>query len=430
MPLPLVVPALTTAGRFLGQIGLKRLSTNLLTKAGTMSSSMATTTASRGLFARAKDFFIPKSTLGKVGVGGLTAYSLMPSDSENAQNDDKMSLWGTAFKAAGIGGIANAVMGGSFFKGALTTGTLALGAVWAWNDLQSNPSTIKGLAEKVLPSETYKSIFGDSNNLKENANPNAQDTQDVKSVQEKAEQEQAHKKHSEELNKQLIEKDKEIATLKEQNATLQAEKKDLANSNDNVNMAYAVWGDKIMTNEEKMKVIGEALKQMNETERAEFFKKIKNDCDTAKDNFEATNKDLQAKESHLTNVEKVKGMGQDDREIQQSYKDVENAKESVNKATESTQKAEEQVVQKDSLYSQLLGDYGNINKQSQEKLNEVEENINNNMKGANSDDNAAINSLNNEAAAKSSNEAETNTPPANTNTQGETNKIAKQGGPR
>ena len=49
-----------------------------------------------------------------------------------------------------------------------------------------------------------------------NANPNAQDTQDVKSVQEKAEQEQAHKKHSEELNKQLIEKDKEIATLKEQ----------------------------------------------------------------------------------------------------------------------------------------------------------------------------------------------------------------------
>lgn len=206
MPLPLVVPALTTAGRFLGQIGLKRLSTNLLTKAGTMSSSTATTTASRGIFARAKDFLIPKSTLGKVGVGGLTAYSLMPGDSDSAQNDDKMSLWGTAFKAAGIGGIANAVMGGSFFKGALTTGTLVLGAVWAWNDLQSTPSTIKGLAEKVLPSETYKSIFGDSNNLKENANPNAQDTQDVKSVQEKAEQEQAHKKHSEELNKQLIEK--------------------------------------------------------------------------------------------------------------------------------------------------------------------------------------------------------------------------------
>lgn len=425
MPLPLVVPALTTAGRFLGQIGLKRLSTNLLTKAGTMSSSTATTTASRGIFARAKDFLIPKSTLGKVGVGGLTAYSLMPGDSDSAQNDDKMSLWGTAFKAAGIGGIANAVMGGSFFKGALTTGTLALGAVWAWNDLQSNPSTIKGLAEKVLPSETYKSIFGDSNNLKENANPNAQDTQDVKSVQEKAEQEQAHKKHSEELNKQLIEKDKEIAALKEQNATLQAEKKDLANSNDNVNMAYAVWGDKNMTNEEKMKVIGEALKQMNETERAEFFKKIENDRQTAIENFEATNKDLQAKESHLANVEKVKGMGQDDREIQQSYKDVENAKESVNKATESTQKAEEQVVQKDSLYSQLLGDYGNINKQSQEKLDEVEKNTNNNMTSANSDDNAAINSLNNEAAAKSSNEAETNTPPANTNIQGETNKIAK-----
>lgn len=425
MPLPLVVPALTTAGRFLGQIGLKRLSTNLLTKAGTMSSSTATTTASRGLFARAKDFLIPKSTLGKVGVGGLTAYSLMPGDSENAQNDDKMSLWGTAFKAAGIGGIANAVMGGSFFKGALTTGTLALGAVWAWNDLQSNPSTIKGLAEKVLPSETYKSIFGDSNNLKENANPNAQDTQDVKSVQEKAEQEQAHKKHSEELNKQLIEKDKEITALKEQNATLQAEKKDLANSNDNVNMAYAVWGDKNMTNEEKMKVIGEALKQMNETERAEFFKKIENDRQTAIENFEATNKDLQAKESHLANVEKVKGMGQDDREIQQSYKDVENAKESVDKATESTQKAEEQVVQKDSLYSQLLGDYGNINKQSQEKLDEVEKNTNNNMTSANSDDNAAINSLNNEAAAKSSNKAETNTPPANTNIQGETNKIAK-----
>lgn len=425
MPLPLVVPALTTAGRFLGQIGLKRLSTNLLTKAGTMSSSTATTTASRGLFARAKDFLIPKSTLGKVGVGGLTAYSLMPGDSDSAQNDDKMSLWGTAFKAAGIGGIANAVMGGSFFKGALTTGTLALGAVWAWNDLQSNPSTIKGLAEKVLPSETYKSIFGDSNNLKENANPNAQDTQDVKSVQEKAEQEQAHKKHSEELNKQLIEKDKEIAALKEQNATLQAEKKDLANSNDNVNMAYAVWGDKNMTNEEKMKVIGEALKQMNETERAEFFKKIENDRQTAIENFEATNKDLQAKESHLANVEKVKGMGQDDREIQQSCKDVENAKESVNKATESTQKAEEQVVQKDSLYSQLLGDYGNINKQSQEKLDEVEKNTNNNMTSANSDDNAAINSLNNEAAAKSSNKAETNTPPANTNTQGETNKIAR-----
>lgn len=425
MPLPLVVPALTTAGRFLGQIGLKRLSTNLLTKAGTMSSSTATTTASRGLFARAKDFLIPKSTLGKVGVGGLTAYSLMPGDSDSAQNDDKMSLWGTAFKAAGIGGIANAVMGGSFFKGALTTGTLALGAVWAWNDLQSNPSTIKGLAEKVLPSETYKSIFGDSNNLKENANPNAQDTQDVKSVQEKAEQEQAHKKHSEELNKQLIEKDKEIAALKEQNATLQAEKKDLANSNDNVNMAYAVWGDKNMTNEEKMKVIGEALKQMNETERAEFFKKIENDRQTAIENFEATNKDLQAKESHLANVEKVKGMGQDDREIQQSYKDVENAKESVDKATESIQKAEEQVVQKDSLYSQLLGDYGNINKQSQEKLDEVEKNTNNNMTSANSDDNAAINSLNNEAAAKSSNKAETNTPPANTNIQGETNKIAK-----
>ena len=425
MPLPLVVPALTTAGRFLGQIGLKRLSTNLLTKAGTMSSSTATTTASRGLFARAKDFLIPKSTLGKVGVGGLTAYSLMPGDSDSAQNDDKMSLWGTAFKAAGIGGIANAVMGGSFFKGALTTGTLALGAVWAWNDLQSNPSTIKGLAEKVLPSETYKSIFGDSNNLKENANPNAQDTQDVKSVQEKAEQEQAHKKHSEELNKQLIEKDKEIAALKEQNATLQAEKKDLANSNDNVNMAYAVWGDKNMTNEEKMKVIGEALKQMNETERAEFFKKIENDRQTAIENFEATNKDLQAKESHLANVEKVKGMGQDDREIQQSYKDVENAKESVDKATESTQKAEEQVVQKDSLYSQLLGDYGNINKQSQEKLDEVEKNTNNNMTSANSDDNAAINSLNNEAAAKSSNEAETNTPPVDNNKQGETNKIAK-----
>lgn len=424
MPLPLVVPALTTAGRFLGQIGLKRLSTNLLTKAGTMSSGTATTTASRGIFARVKDFLIPKSTLGKVGVGGLTAYSLMPSDSDSAQNDDKMSLWGTAFKAAGIGGIANAVMGGSFFKGALTTGTLALGAVWAWNDLQSNPSTIKGLAEKVLPSETYKSIFGDSNNLKENANPNAQDTQDVKSVQEKAEQEQAHKKHSEELNKQLIEKDKEIAALKEQNATLQAEKKDLANSNDNVNMAYAVWGDKNMTNEEKMKVIGEALKQMNETERAEFFKKIENDRQTAIENFEATNKDLQAKESHLANVEKVKGMGQDDREIQQSYKDVENAKESVNKATESTQKAEEQVVQKDSLYSQLLGDYGNINKQSQEKLDEVENNTNNNMKGANSDDNVAINSLNNEAAAKSSNEAETNTPPVK-HTQGETNKITK-----
>lgn len=397
MPLPLVVPALTTAGRFLGQIGLKRLSTNLLTKAGTMSSSTATTTASRGLFARAKDFLIPKSTLGKVGVGGLTAYSLMPGDSDSAQNDDKMSLWGTAFKAAGIGGIANAVMGGS----------------------------LKGLAEKVLPSETYKSIFGDSNNLKENANPNAQDTQDVKSVQEKAEQEQAHKKHSEELNKQLIEKDKEIAALKEQNATLQAEKKDLANSNDNVNMAYAVWGDKNMTNEEKMKVIGEALKQMNETERAEFFKKIENDRQTAIENFEATNKDLQAKESHLANVEKVKGMGQDDREIQQSYKDVENAKESVDKATESTQKAEEQVVQKDSLYSQLLGDYGNINKQSQEKLNEVEKNTNNNMTSANSDDNAAINSLNNEATAKSSNETETNTPLANTNTQGETNKIAK-----
>lgn len=425
MPLPLVVPALTTAGRFLGQIGLKRLSTNLLTKAGTMSSSTATTTASRGIFARAKDFLIPKSTLGKVGVGGLTAYSLMPGDSDSAQNDDKMSLWGTAFKAAGIGGIANAVMGGSFFKGALTTGTLALGAVWAWNDLQSSPSTIKGLAEKVLPSETYKSIFGDSNNLKENANPNAQDTQDVKSVQEKAEQEQAHKKHSEELNKQLIEKDKEIAALKEQNATLQAEKKDLANSNDNVNMAYAVWGDKNMTNEEKMKVIGEALKQMNETERAEFFKKIENDRQTAIENFEATNKDLQAKESHLANVEKVKGMGQDDREIQQSYKDVENAKKSVDKATESTQKAEEQVVQKDSLYSQLLGDYGNINKQSQEKLDEVEKNTNNNMTSANSDDNAAINSLNNEAAAKSSNKAETHTPPANTNIQGETNKIAK-----
>lgn len=195
-------------------------------------------------------------------------------------------------------------------------------------------------------------------------------------------------------------------------------------------MAYAVWGDKNMTNEEKMKVIGEAVKQMNETERAEFFKKIENDRQTAIENFEATNKDLQAKESHLANVEKVKGMGQDDREIQQSYKDVENAKESVDKATESTQKAEEQVVQKDSLYSQLLGDYGNINKQSQEKLDEVEKNTNNNMTSANSDDNAAINSLNNEAAAKSSNEAETNTPPANTNTQGETNKIAKQGGPR
>ena len=424
MPLPLVVPALTTAGRFLGQIGFKKLSTNLLTKAGTMSSSTATT-ASRGLFARGKDFLIPKSTLGKVGVGGLTAHSLMPSDSENAQNDDKMSLWGTAFKVAGIGGIANAVMGGSFFKGALTTGTLALGAFFAWKDLQSNPSTIKGLAEEVLPPETYKSIFGDSNNLKENANPNAQDTQDVKSVQEKAEQEQAHKKHSEELNKQLIEKDKEIAALKEQNATLQAEKKDLANSNDNVNMAYAVWGDKNMTNEEKMKVIGEALKQMNETERAEFFKKINNDRQTAEDNFVAANKDLQAQKKNLANVENVKGMGQDDREIQQSYKDVENAKESVDKATEATQKAENQVVQKDSLYSQLLGDYGNINKQSQEKLNEVEKNTNNNMTSANSDDNAAINSLNNETAVKPSDKTETNTPPANTNTQGETNKIAK-----
>lgn len=233
--------------------------------------------ALKGGLSRVGAFLIPKSTFGKVLVGGATAYTLMP---DGEKDENSMSMWKTAMMAAGVGGVFSAFSGGSFFKNAAAFGLAGAGLAWAANDLAKPDSTIKDIAKNFLDADSYEKIFGaesaltkivnkavgQDNTLKDMANPNAQDTQDRDKAQDV-------KNKDENANKNAVKFDANSEFMQKYAEQFTNNK----DANQDAKLFLGLMGDKNLSDEQKLGVANEVLKQMP-SERAEaMFGAISNE---------------------------------------------------------------------------------------------------------------------------------------------------------
>lgn len=328
--------------------------------------------ALKGGLSRVGAFLIPKSTFGKVLVGGATAYTLMP---DGEKDENSMSMWKTAMMAAGVGGVFSAFSGGSFFKNAAAFGLAGAGLAWAANDLAKPDSTIKDIAKNFLDADSYEKIFGaesaltkivnkavgQDNTLKDMANPNAQDTQDRDKAQDV-------KNKDENANKNAVKFDANSEFMQKYAEQFTNNK----DANQDAKLFLGLMGDKNLSDEQKLGVANEVLKQMP-SERAEaMFGAISNEVANL-------NKQLSLQEKATNSVS-----GMDEREEQKLQEQVDITKNKIDKRNDILDK---------------FG-YGNINQQAQAQNDAITAKADNALANANELNGAAsLNSLNEAANA-------------------------------